>query len=169
MAVNLSPFGGVGAQFFDNAGNVLTGGKIYTYAAGTTANQATYTTSAGNVFHANPIILDASGRVPSGGEIWLSSGLQYKFVLETSNNVLIGTYDNILGINDTSFTDIVNFTGNGSQLSFTLPDTPISENFINVYINGVYQFKDTFSVASGTPTLLFSEAPPFNSKIEVAY
>ena len=41
MAVNLSPVGGVAAQFFDNSGNVLTGGKIYTYAAGTTTPQAT--------------------------------------------------------------------------------------------------------------------------------
>jgi hypothetical protein len=167
MAVNLSPYGGVGAQFFDNAGNVLTGGKIYTYAAGTTTNQATYTTSAGNVFHANPIILDASGRVPSGGEIWLTSGLEYKFVLETSNNVLIATYDNIIGINDVPFTNVVNFTGTGSQVLFTLPEAPISENFINVFINGVYQFKNTFSVSAAQ--LTFSEAPPFTSKIEVTY
>jgi hypothetical protein len=168
MAVNLSPYGGVGAQFFDNAGNVLTGGKIFTYAAGTTTNQATYTTSAGNIFHSNPIILDASGRVPSGGEIWLTSGVKYKFVLTDSNDVLIGTYDNISGINDVAFTNIVNFTGNGTQVSFTLPVTPISENFINVFINGVYQFKNTFSISSGT-TLVFSEAPPATSKIEVGY
>jgi hypothetical protein len=36
MAVNLSPVGGVAAQFFDNSGNVLTGGLLYTYLAGTT-------------------------------------------------------------------------------------------------------------------------------------
>lgn len=96
MTVNLSPFGGAGAQFLDNSGNVLTGGKIFTYAAGTTTNQVTYTTSLGNIPHSNPIILDASGRVPSGGEIWLTDGLSYKFVLTDSNNVLIGTYDNII-------------------------------------------------------------------------
>lgn len=92
--VNISPFGGVGTQFFDNSGNVLTGGKIFTYAAGTTTNQATYTNFTGNVAHTNPIILDASGRVP-GGEIWIASGVSYKFVLKDSNDVLIGTYDNI--------------------------------------------------------------------------
>ena len=43
MAVNLSPVGGVAAQFFDNSGNVLTGGKLYTYAAGTTTPAATTT------------------------------------------------------------------------------------------------------------------------------
>jgi hypothetical protein len=168
MAVNLSPVGGVAAQFFDNAGNVLTGGKLYTYAAGTTTPQTAYTTSAGNIAWSNPIILNAAGRVSGSGEIWLTSGISYKFVLTDSNDVLIATYDNITGLNDVPFTSIVNFTGNGVQVSFTLPEAPISENFINVFINGVYQFKNTFSVTGGT-TLLFSEAPPVTSKIEVEY
>jgi hypothetical protein len=168
MAVNLSPVGGVAALFFDNSGNVLTGGKLNTYLAGTTTPVVAYTTSAGNVPWSNPIVLNAAGRVSGSGEIWLTSGITYKFVLTDSNDVLIATYDNITGINDVSFTNIVNFTGNGVQVSFTLPEAPISENFINVFINGVYQFKNTFSITSGT-TLLFSEAPPVTSKIEVEY
>jgi hypothetical protein len=99
MSVNLSPVAGAAAQFLDNSGNVLTGGKLYTYAAGTTTPQATYTSSTGITFHSNPIILDAAGRVPNGGEIWLTDGLQYKFVLKDSNDVLIGTWDNLIGIN----------------------------------------------------------------------
>ena len=95
MAVNLSPVGGVAAQFFTNTGAVLTGGKIYTYLAGTTTPATTYTTSVGNVAHTNPIILDAAGRVPSSGEIWITGNLFYKFVLKDSNDVLIGTYDNV--------------------------------------------------------------------------
>jgi hypothetical protein len=94
MAVNLSPVGGAAAQFFDNSGQVLTGGKIFTYAAGTTTPEATYTTNSGVTAHTNPIILDAAGRVP-GGEIWLTANINYKFVLKDSNDVLIGTYDNI--------------------------------------------------------------------------
>ena len=166
MAVNLSPFFGAGGQLFDNNGNPLAGGKIFSYLAGTTTNEATYTTSAGNIQHSNPIILDAAGRVPSG-EIWLTFGISYKFVVQDSANNLIGTFDNIKGIGDTAFTNVVNFTGDGSQVSFTLPITPVSENFTNVFINGVYQFKNTYSV-SGT-TLLFSESPPITSKIEVEY
>lgn len=100
MSVNLSPVGGAAAQFLDNNGNPLSGGKLYTYEAGTTTPQATYTTSAGNVAHANPIILDAGGRVP-GGEIWLTASLDYKFSLFTSADVLIATWDNIVGINGT--------------------------------------------------------------------
>jgi hypothetical protein len=95
MAVTLSLFAGAGAQFFDNNGNVLSGGKIYTYQAGTTTPLATYTTNSESAFHTNPIILDSAGRVPSGGEIWLQLGVGYKFVLRTSAEVLIATYDNI--------------------------------------------------------------------------
>lgn len=62
MAVNLSMLAGAGAQFFDNNGDPLTGGKLYTYAAGTTSPQATYTSAAGVSAHSNPIILDAGGR-----------------------------------------------------------------------------------------------------------
>jgi len=98
MSVNPSPIGGFAAQFFDNNGVILSGGKIYTYAAGTTTPQATYTSSLGNTAHANPIILDSAGRVP-GGEIWLTDNLLYKFVIETSTGSLLGFYDNIFGIN----------------------------------------------------------------------
>lgn len=100
MTVNLSALAGAGAQFFDANGDPLTGGKLYSYAAGTTTPQTTYTTVAGNIAHTNPIILNSAGRVPSG-EIWLTAGLNYKFVLESSTNVLIATYDNITGINGT--------------------------------------------------------------------
>ena len=164
--VNLSPFYGAGGQLFDDNGNPLAGGKIYTYLAGVTTPATTYTTSAGNIQHSNPIVLDAAGRVPSG-EIWLTNGITYKFVVNDSANNLIGTFDNIKGINQSVFTSIANYTGDGVTVSFTLPITPTSENFINVFINGVYQNKNTFSV-SGT-TLLFSAAPPVTSKIEVEY
>ena len=100
MAVSLSPIGGAGWQFFDNNGAPLTGGKLYTYAAGTTTPQATYTTNSGATAHTNPIILNSAGRVPSGGEIWLTQSVVYKFLLKDSNDVLIGTYDNVSGISD---------------------------------------------------------------------
>lgn len=97
--VALSSLGGAAAQFLDNNGVILSGGKIYTYAAGTTTPQATYTSSSGATPHTNPIVLDSAGRVP-GGEIWLTNGVTYKFVIETSLGVLLGTYDNLSGIND---------------------------------------------------------------------
>jgi hypothetical protein len=104
MTVYLSAFAGAGAQFFDDNGNILSGGKIYTYAAGTTTPQGTYTSSLGTVLNPNPIILDSSGRLPE--DIWLSSGLKYRFVLEDSASVQLGEYDEIPGINDGSLLSI---------------------------------------------------------------
>jgi hypothetical protein len=164
MAVFLSPVGGVAAQFFDNNGVMLTGGKLFTYAAGTTTPQVSYTTSAGNVPHSNPIIFDASGRVP-GGEIWITSQA-YKFVLKDATDVLIATYDNISGIGAAAY-QIQNFTGNGVTTVFTLSAASSGEDYTFVYINGVYQNKNTYAV-SGT-SLTFSEAPPITSSIEISY
>ena len=158
MAVFLSPVGGVAAQFFTNTGAVLTGGKLYTYAAGTTTPQATYTTNLGNVARTNPIVLDAAGRVPDGGEIWILP-VSYKFVLRDSNDVLIATYDNIFGSGAFAVT---NYTGNGSTVGYA-----ILGNVVAVYINGIYQNRNTYSV-SGV-TLTFTQAPPFTSLIEILY
>lgn len=165
MSVYLSPVGGAGAQFFDNNGNPLTGGKLYTYAAGTTTPQATYTTSVGNVAHTNPIILDAAGRIPGSSEIWLQFA-PYKFVLKDSNDVTLGTWDNVSGVG-ASETVPENFTGDGSTVAFTLANAPYSENSMLIYINGVYQQRNTYSVFGNVVT--FSEAPPITSSIEVLY
>lgn len=144
MAVLLSPVGGVAAQFFTNAGVPLSGGKIYTYAAGTSTPQATYTTGAGNIQHSNPIVLDAAGRVPTG-EIWLTDGLSYKFVLKDANDVLIATYDNIVGINS-NFVNFVNQqeiqTATANQTVFTLTTMeyqPGTGN-LSVFVDGVNQY-----------------------------
>ena len=158
MAVFLSPVGGVAAQFFTNTGAVLTGGKLYTYLAGTTTPETTYTTNVGNVARTNPIILDAAGRVPGSGEIWISP-ISYKFVLKDSNDVLIATYDNIFGSGAFAVT---NYTGNGSTVAYA-----VTGNVVAIYINGVYQNRNTYSITGGT--LTFTEAPPFTSSIEILY
>ena len=96
MSVNLSLFAGAGWQFFDNNGVPLAGGLIYTYAAGTTTPEAAYTSNTGVTAHANPIVLNSAGRV-AVGEVWVSEGVSYKFVLKDSTGTTIGTYDNING------------------------------------------------------------------------
>jgi hypothetical protein len=144
MAVNLSPIGGVAAQFLDNSGNPLSGGKIFTYAAGTTTPQASYTTAGGGTPHSNPIILDAAGRVPSG-EIWLTDGLQYKFLIKTSADVQIGSYDNIIGINS-NFVNYTNSqeiqTATAGQTVFTLTTMVYQPgtNSLSVFVDGVNQY-----------------------------
>lgn len=94
----LSALAGAGAQWFDDNGNVLSGGKIYTYQAGTTTPAATYADNLGSAVNSNPVVLDAAGRVPQ--EIWFPVGAKFKFVVKTSTDTLIGTYDNIPSIND---------------------------------------------------------------------
>lgn len=95
MAVNLSFIGGAGWQFFDDNGNPLSGGKIYTYATSTTTPQPTYTSRTGLTPNANPIILDAAGRTPE--QIWSIEGLLYKYVIADANDVVIRTWDGIGG------------------------------------------------------------------------
>ena len=95
MAVNLSFIGGAGWQFFDNNGVPLAGGKLYTYAAGTTTPQTTFTSRDGLTANTNPIILDSAGRTPE--QIWSTEGILYKYVVETADNTLIRSWDNIGG------------------------------------------------------------------------
>jgi hypothetical protein len=160
MAVNLSPVGGVAAQFFNNNGVILTGGKIFTYAAGTSTPQVTYTSANGVTAHSNPIILDASGRVPSG-EIWLTDGLSYKFVIKDSTDVLIGTYDNVVGINS----NFVNFTNQqeiqtatASQTVFTLTTMQYEQgtNSLSVFVDGVNQYGPgaQYAYVETSPTII---------------
>jgi len=169
MSVSLSPIAGAGWQFFDNNGTPLSGGKLYTYEAGTTTPEATYTTSSGGTAHTNPIVLDSAGRVPGSSEVWLTDGQSYKFILKTSADVQLWSADNVSGINDFSSLQpiIYNSTGDGTTVAFTLASAPANENTTQVYINGLYQQKNTYSVVG--VTLTFSEAPPLTSTIEVSY
>ena len=107
MTVNLSLFAGAGAQFFDNNGLPLIGGLLYSYAAGTSTQAATYTSNSGSIANSNPIVLDSAGRIPN--EIWLTSGSAYKFILQTSASVQIGSWDNISGAVDS--TSLASSTG----------------------------------------------------------
>lgn len=78
-------------QFFDNNGDPLAGGKLYTYVAGTTTPLATYTSQTGGTSNPNPVILDSAGRA----SIWLSATQLYYMELKTSADSLIWTADNV--------------------------------------------------------------------------
>jgi hypothetical protein len=139
-------------QFFDLNGAPLSGGLLYTYEAGTTTPLASYTDSTGNFANTNPIVLDSRGEA----NVWLAGDI-YKFALYTSVGVLIWTVDNINGS-----TFAVNADGDGTTLAFS-----VVNGFTAIYINGVYQNRNTYVVTSGTVT--FTEAPPDTSIIEVVY
>ena len=144
MAVTLSPLGGVAAQFFNNDGVPLSGGLIYTYLAGTNTPATTYTTGAGTIAHSNPIVLDSAGRVPTG-EIWLSDSVAYKFVIKDSSANLIGTYDNIVGINSnfvnhTASQEIQTATAGQTVFTLTTMAYQPGTNSLSVFVDGVNQY-----------------------------
>ena len=160
MSVNPSPIGGFAAQFFDNNGNPLSGGKIYTYVAGTTTPQATYTNAFGTTPHANPIVLDSAGRVP-GGEIWLTDSLIYKFVIETSTSILIGTYDNITGVNSnfvnyTVQEEVITATAGQTVFNLTSINYAPGTNSLSVYIDGVNQYVGDSYLETDSNTVTFT-------------
>src|SRR5688572_26121686 len=74
----------------DSSVRVTPGAKAYFYATTTTTPQDTYTTSARNVAHPNPVVADANGVFPA---IYLDPSLVYKLTLTTSADVLIYTVD----------------------------------------------------------------------------
>jgi hypothetical protein len=82
MSVTISP--PIFIQFFDpnNSGAPLAGGKLFTYQAGTSIKQTTWTDSTQTSVNTNPIILDSNGVA----NIWLDPTLRYKFVLSPAND-----------------------------------------------------------------------------------
>ena len=59
------------------------------------------------------------------------------------------------------------FTGNGTLFEFTLTTTPDSENDINVFIDGVYQLKDAYTLSGSTLSFGTGNTVPSGSKVEV--
>ena len=129
----ISPF-----RAFDNNGDPLTGGKLYTYEAGTTTPKSTYTDSSESIAHSNPVILNSTGYAGSDATplgVWLGDG-GYKFVLKTSADATLWTIDNVGGDVSTAF---------GGQ-SY---DNNTNLNITSVYANAVIN-----QTAGGTLSLL---------------
>jgi len=57
------------------------------------------------------------------------------------------------------------FVGDGTTVAFTLSVSVVAEIFTSVYISGVYQEKNAYSISGST--LTFSVAPPNGASIEV--
>jgi hypothetical protein len=68
-------------KFFDNNGNPLSGGLLFTYVSGTSTKIASYTNSAGTL-NTNPIVLDFRGEC----RLWIDPTLSYTFVLAPAND-----------------------------------------------------------------------------------
>jgi hypothetical protein len=111
-------------QIIDGNGDPIVGAKVYTYAAGTTTPQATYTDATGAIQNANPVIADADGFV----EIWIDRSLAYKYVVTDPNDVTIYTVD---GINESA--------GSGQSQTFAAGSAAApSVNFVGATTSGMY-------------------------------
>ena len=151
MAVNLSPLGGAGWQFFDNNGIPLSGGLIYTYAAGTTTPIVTYTTSLGNIANSNPIVLDSAGRPPN--EIWLNGVYNYKFVLQNSSGSQIWSMDNLSGLPSAGTQSYQ--TATQGQTVFTGLSYVKGNNSLKVFVNGSKQIVTLNYTETNSSTVTF--------------
>lgn len=76
------------SQWFNSSGAPLSGGKVYTYIAGTSTAKNTYSDHLGTTPNANPVILDSRGEATI---YWDGS---YKVIVKDSNDVTIYTLDN---------------------------------------------------------------------------
>lgn len=129
-------------QFVDNEGLPLSGGKLYTYAAGGTTPKTTYKNQSQSSSHTNPIILDANGRPPTNSVIWLLTDSEYRFKLyDSTDSTLYFDIDNIYGSIDPTYeafqsSNVKFSTGGGiyddsgnEQLIFT--KTASAVNYLN--------------------------------------
>ena len=101
-------------------GAPLSGGKVYTYAAGTNTPKATYTTAAESVANANPVILNARGEA----SIFWSGA--YKIVLTDASDVIIWTQDNISTVSPDLTALAVRVTALESEVDAIQVAAPIS-------------------------------------------
>ena len=134
-------------QFFDDNGDPLVGGKLYTYAAGTVTPLATYTDAGGGTEHTNPIILDSRGEV----SLWLGSSL-YDFVIHNADDELIYTADDI-----SSQATVADLTA--ANITFSVTNGP--SGTVQNALDGLIFERTATEIAAGvTPTNYYY--PPGN-------
>lgn len=82
--------------FVDINGEIVPGGLVYTYLAGTTTPATTYSDATISVpnENSNPVVIDADGRCV----IYLVPGMSYKYVFRDADGGLIWSRDNIAAV-----------------------------------------------------------------------
>ena len=117
-------------QFFGSDGLPLVGGKLYTYAAGTTTPLASYTDHTGVTANTNPVILDSNGEA----DVWLPDTTSYKYVLKDADDATLYTVDYIsVPVTTNSFASPP-VIGSG---------TPNAATFTTLNVTGAAIFEDT--------------------------
>jgi len=154
-------------QLFDNQGKMLSNGTITVYTADTLTLAQIFSNEDGAPL-ANPITLNASGRIPVG-QLFLDVGVSYDMqvkqgttVLESYNGIsgLLGTDSGVLG---SILVD--EFTGTGVQTSFTLEAAPFDADLVDVSINGLQLKKIDYNFIDNR--IIFVQPPSLGDEIVV--
>jgi hypothetical protein len=133
-------------QFFGTDGLPLVGGKLYTYAAGTTTPLASYTDHTGTTENTNPVILDSNGEA----DVWLPDTTSYKYVLKDADDVLMYTVDYVaVPVTTNSFASPP-VIGSG---------TPNAATFTTLNVTGAAIFESTAD---------FTDPVTFDSTVDIA-
>ena len=155
---------------FASSGGGSSQSAVYTeYVYTATSNQTTFSGSDDNSatlsYNASAVqvflngVLQENGTdytATNGTSVVLTNGASSGDILQVS------AFVQVVGYGDSNVDE---YSGDGTTTAFTLTANPNDENNTQVFIDGVYQEKATYSV-SGT-TLTFGTAPPNGTSIEV--
>lgn len=118
------------------------------------------------VYYDNALTISAAQPIKTSGGYFFRNGTvtnvfasgDYSITVQDSKSNLVYTAESVFSTLGQGI--VQNLSGDGVDATFAI-------NFIPtlVFINGVYQFQNTYSIVAGN--IVFSEAPPFNSSIEL--
>jgi hypothetical protein len=106
---------------------------------------------------AQPIRTSGGYPVYQGTPARFYVGSDYSIQVQNKNGSVV--YTSLNGNAGAGGSAVENATGTGTQTIFNVSSTPTA-----IYINGVYQNQNTYTLTPNTVT--FSQAPPFTSIIE---
>lgn len=175
MGVQLSP--NPVMRFYDNNNFPLAGGQLWTYQAGTTTPQVTYTDSTGGTPNPNPVVMNARGEA----NVWMLPTQSYKLVLKDASGNTIWTVDNVTAPAPVAVGNMTDEKGSNGQPGFSAangdftPGTTTSLTLSNNYgsasnlwvaFDAAEQGADTFSL-TGTTLTFNAPIPSGTNKVYV--
>lgn len=147
--------------FNDRDGQPLDNGNVY---IGTAFMDAE--TNPIQVYWDDALTIPAAQPIKTSGGYFYRNGTvanvfvngDYSMTVKDAKNTLVYSSESVF--NTLGQGQVQNLSGDGVDVTFAI-------NFIPslVFINGVYQFQNTYNIVGGN--IVFSEAPPFNSNIEL--
>ena len=148
--------------------------RVTDFPTGIDINRAALNTQLDTLTAISADVKDLANRAIRVNDFDLASNLELPTVANRANKVL--TFDTEGNVQAETALDLfaggvvgANFvnntaTGDGSTTTFGLTSAPGVKNNIQIYIDGVYQNKATYSISGASVT--FSEAPPVGASIE---